>query len=75
MAALLKQKSKVGVATKPRKNYEHADVFKRFKQSDGSIRAVIQEQVGPDQLREQQRIKKIVKPKILEKFDDEMKKN
>jgi hypothetical protein len=74
MAALLKQKSKVGVAMKPRKSYEHADVFKRFKQSDGSIRSVLQEQVGPDQLKEQQRIKKIVKPKILEKFDEEMKK-
>jgi hypothetical protein len=43
MAALLKQKSKVGVATKPRKTYEHADVFKRFKQADGSIRSVLQE--------------------------------
>jgi hypothetical protein len=74
MAALLKQKSKVGVATKPRKSYEHADVFKRFKQADGSSKAVLQVQVGPEQLKEQQRLKKIVKPKILEKFDEEMKK-
>jgi hypothetical protein len=48
MAALLKQKSKVGVATKPRKSYEHADVFKRFKQADGSSKAVLQVQVGPE---------------------------
>ena len=72
MAALLKQKAKVGVATKPRKSYEHADVFKRFKQADGSIKAVAQEIVGQDQLQEQQRIRKIVKPRMVEKFDEEM---
>jgi hypothetical protein len=75
MAALLKQKSKVGVATKPRKSFGHADVFKRFKQPDGSIKSVIQEQVGPEQVREQQRVRKIVKPKVMEKYDEEMKKS
>ena len=75
MAALLKHKSKVGVATKPRKSYEHADVFKRFKKADGGIRNVPQEQVGPEQLKEQQRIRKIVKPKIMDKYDEEMKKS
>ncbi len=74
MAALLKQKSKVGVASKPRKSYDHADVFKRFKQPGGLVKNVLQEFVGPEQQKEQQRIRKIVKPKIMEKFDEEMKK-
>ena len=74
MAALLKQKAKVGVATKPRKTFDHADVFKRFIKPDGSVRSVLQEFVGPDVVIEQQRVRKIIKPKMVEKFDQDMKK-
>jgi len=35
MSALLKQKAKVGVATKPRKSFEVADVFKRMRGPGG----------------------------------------
>ena len=71
---MLKQKAKVGVATKPRKTFDHADVFKRFMQPDGSVRSVLQEFVGPDVVIEQQRVRKIIKPKMVEKFDQDMKK-
>ena len=35
MVALLKQKAKVGVAQKPRKTYDVADVFKKHRGEDG----------------------------------------
>ena len=37
MGALLKQKAKVGVASKERKTYDIADVFKRVKRPDGTV--------------------------------------
>ena len=33
MVALLKEKSKITIQRKPRKTYEHADVFKKLKLS------------------------------------------
>ena len=49
MMALLKQKAKVGVATKPRRTFDIADVFMRVKQADGSIKQVQHEERGPDE--------------------------
>ena len=37
MSALLKQKAKVGVATKPRKLHDLADVFKKRPGPDGTV--------------------------------------
>ena len=37
MSALLKQKAKVGVATKPRKLHDLADVFKKRPGPDGKV--------------------------------------
>jgi hypothetical protein len=75
MVALLKQKAKVGVATKPRRTFEVSDVFKRLKQPDGSFKNAPSVQNLIDESKEQRYIKKIVKPKLLEKFDEEMKKS
>jgi hypothetical protein len=74
MVALLKQKAKVGVATKPRRTYEISDIFKRIKMPDGSVKNAVSMQNLIDESKEQRSIKRIIKPKILEKFDDEMKK-
>ena len=73
MSALLKQKAKVGVATKERKSYDIADVFKKVKRPDGTVVKVPQEARSPEELKDGRTIKKIIKPKMLEKFDPEMK--
>lgn len=72
--ALLKQKAKVGIASKTRKSFEHADVFQRFQQPDGTVRQEQVVQIGPEGHKEARRVTKIIKPKIIEKYDEEMKK-
>jgi hypothetical protein len=75
MVALLKQRAKVGVATKPRRTYDTADIFKRIKEPDGSVRNAVSMQNLVDESKEQRSIRKIIKPKVMEKYDEEMKKS
>jgi hypothetical protein len=70
MVALLKQKAKVGVATKPRRTYEIADIFKRVKLPDGTVKNAVSMQNLIDESKEQRSIKKIIKPKMMEKYDE-----
>ena len=70
MVQLLKQKSKIIVAQKPRKNYKPAKIFKKPKIDQ----AVSQE--GKDQLNDMlnfsgtgQTAKKVV-PKVIEKYEN-----
>ena len=74
MSALLKQKAKVGVATKERKSYDIADVFKRVKRPDGTVINVPQEGRSQEEVKDDRTIKKIIKPLILEKYHSEVKK-
>ena len=74
MSALLKQKAKVGVATKSRTSYDIADVFKRVKKPDGSYQNMPQEARDPEEMKEGHRVKKIVKPKVLEEYLQDPKK-
>jgi hypothetical protein len=52
MVALLKQKAKVGVATKPRRTFEISDIFKRIKLPDGSVRNAVSMQNLTDESKE-----------------------
>ena len=87
MVELLKQKSKLIVQRKDRKTYELADVFKRRKVQDdsgaqipGSGSAGVQipgagaaVSSGPKQpVAGQKKETKVIKPTIIEKFDDPM---
>ena len=74
MAALLKQKAKVGVATKPRKSFEVADVFKKVKKPDGTVVKSQVQVKDKEEVMQGREIRKIIKPKMIEKFDEEMKK-
>ena len=73
MSALLKQKAKVGVASKERKTYDIADVFKRVKRPDGTVINVPQEGRSQEEVKDGRTIKKIIKPLILEKYHSENK--
>ena len=68
MSALLKQKAKVGVATKERQSYEVADVFKRRAGPGGTFVNVPQQQRGPAEQKEGEWVRKIIKPKIIEEY-------
>ena len=50
MCALLKQKSKIGVLSKPRKQYETFDFTKKYKHADGTVEEIKQntETTAPD---------------------------
>ena len=68
MSALLKQKAKVGVATKPRKNFEVADVFKRMRGPGGFTQNVPQPNRSHEEQKEGERVRKIIKPKIIQEY-------
>ena len=68
MSALLKQKAKVGVATKPRKSFEVLDVFKRMRGPGGSSQNVPQPNRSHEEQKEGERVKKVIKPKIIEEY-------
>ena len=74
MGALLKRKAKVGVATKPRKSFEVADVFKRMWGPGGFSQNVPQPNRNHEEQKEGERIKKIIRPKIIEEFPKDGKK-
>ena len=74
MSSLLKQKAKVGVATKERKTFDVADVFKRVKKKDGTVLNIPQEHRPLEEFKEERKIQRVIKPKMLEKYDQEMKK-
>ena len=74
MSALLKQKAKVGVATKQRKSYDIADVFKRVKRPDGTVVNVAQRERSQEEIKDGKTIKRVIKPLILEKYHREDKK-
>ena len=68
MSALLKQKAKVGVATKPRKSFEVADVFKRMRGPGGFSQNVPQPNRSHEEQKEGERVRKIIKPKIIQEY-------
>ena len=68
MSALLKQKAKVGVATKPRKSFEVADVFKRMRGPGGFTQNVPQPNRSHEEQREGERVRKFIKPKIIQEY-------
>ena len=74
MSALLKQKAKVGVATKPKKLHDLADVFKKRPGPDGTVIKTPVTIKDKDEVKQEREIRKIIKPKMIEKYDEEMKK-
>ena len=71
MSALLKQKAKAGVATKKQEVYGIADVFMRRRNPDGSSQNIPRQPRGPSEQREGERVRKIVKPKIIQEYPKE----
>jgi hypothetical protein len=74
MSALLKQKAKIGVEQKPRRSVELSNVLKRFKHSEPVVYPPEQPLRGAEEPKEQKKDRKIIKPKMLDKYDEEMKK-
>ena len=74
MSALLKQKAKVGVATKPRKLHDIADVFKMRPGPKGTVIKTPVAIKDKDEVKQEREVPKIIKPKMIEKYDEEMKK-
>ena len=74
MSALLKQKAKVGVATKPRKLHDIADVFKKRPGPDGTVIKTPVVIKDKDEVKQEKDARKIIKPKMIERYDEEMKK-
>jgi hypothetical protein len=74
MSALLKQKAKIGVEQKPRKSVEVSQILKRRKLDEPVVYPPAEPAVGVEEPREQKKDRKIIKPKMIEKFDEEMKK-
>ena len=56
------------MATKPRKSFEVLDVFKRMRGPGGSSQNVPQPNRSHEEQKEGERVKKVIKPKIIEEY-------
>jgi len=73
MSALLKQKSKIGVAVKPRTKYEVLDFDKKIKDNQGKFVVPGSKQISPEEEKWTSLGKKKIVPTILEHGDTDMK--
>ena len=73
MSALLKQKSRVTAASKPRKKYDAFDFSKKIKSNDGAAVTHPAPQQPPEEVKKEIIAPKKIKPLLVEKFDQEMK--
>jgi hypothetical protein len=74
MSALLKQKAKIGVEQKPRKSVDVSSILKRRKVDEPVVYPPAELIGGSEEPKENKKERRIIKPKMLEKFDEEMKK-
>ena len=70
---MLKQKSKVTTASKPRKKYDAYDFSKKIKSNDGTAFSRQAPQQPPEEIKREIIGPKKIKPVVVEKFDQEMK--
>ena len=74
MVALLKQKAKMGLVQRSRKQHEVAEVIKRIKGNDGSAIKMSKVENKKSETEKKETKTKIIKPTILEKYDEVMEK-
>ena len=73
MSALLKQKSRVTAASKPRKKYDAFDFSKKIKSNDGTTVVHQAPQLQPEEIKREIIGPKKIKPLVVEKYDHDMK--